>query len=117
MVTKPLFLDPGIHPSSKNKEELISNEQFNKTLKKITTKSLDKPKTKGLFDGMTLEDFIVIANNDIANEPANPDSYALRGLAYFYLQKYRSAFKDLNKSIKISEYIDEELFLARGKYI
>ena len=110
----PLFLDPGIYTSSKNKEELISNEQVNKIPKKITTKSLDKPETKGLFDGMTLEDFLVIANNQIANEPANPDGYANRGLIYFHLKKYRSAFKDLNKSIKMSEYIDEELYLARG---
>ena len=108
------FIEPDLDKFSKEIEVLNKNEKVNKTSKKITSNSLDKPETKGLFDGMTLEDFLVIANSDIANEPANPDGYANRGLIYFHLKKYRSAFKDLNKSIKMSEYIDEELYLARG---
>lgn len=63
--------------------------------KKITSNSLDKPETKGLFDGMTLEDFLVIANNQIANEPANPDGYANRGLIYFHLKNIEVPLKTL----------------------
>jgi len=108
------FIEPDLDKFSKEIEVLNKNEKVNKTSKKITSNSLDKPETKGLFDGMTLEDFLVIANNQIDNDPENPDKYGLRGLIYFHLKKYRSAFKDLNKSIKMSEYIDEELYLARG---
>ena len=106
------FIEPDLDKWSKEIEVLNKNEKVNKTSKKITSNSLDKPESKGLFDGMTMEDFLVIANNQIANEPANPDGYANRGLIYFHFKKYRSAFKDLNKSIKMSEYIDEELYLA-----
>ncbi len=108
------FIESDSDKISKEKEVLNKNEKVNKTSKNITPNSLDKPNSKGLFDGMTVEDFLVIANNDIANEPANPDGYAVRGLIYFYLKKYQSALRDLNKAIKMIDYIDEELYLARG---
>ena len=96
------------------KDALNNNEKVNKTPKKKTSNPLENPKSKGLFDGMTIDNFLDIANNDIANEPANPDGYALRGLIYFNLKKYQSALRDLNKAIKMNDYIDEELHLARG---
>ena len=100
---------------NQTKKILNKNEKVNKAPKKERNYSLENPKSKGLFDGMTVENFLDVANNDIANEPENPDGYALRGLIYFYLKKYQSASRDLNKAIKLNDdYIDEELYFIRG---
>ena len=101
-------------PNHPLKNILNKNEKVNQAPKKKTSNSLEKPKSKGWFDGMTIENLLDIVNNDIANEPDNPDGYANRGLIYFNLKKYQSALRDLNKAIKMNDYIDEELHLARG---
>ena len=45
-----------------------------KTPKKKTSNPLENPKSKGLFDGMTLEDFLFHTNDWIKSEPENPDT-------------------------------------------
>ena len=76
--------------------------------------SLDLGKSKVFPEGINLEDYLFKVNSWIDNDPENPDNYGLRGLIYFHLKKYPTSLKDLNKSIKMSEYIDKELYLARG---
>ena len=99
---------------NKPKEILNKNEKVNKPSKIISKNSTDSSKSKGIFGDATIEDFLEIVNNDIDNEPENPENYATRGLILFNLKKYQSALRDLSKAIKMNDFIDEEIYLTRG---
>ena len=101
------FFEPTPLPEDKTKK-------VNKQPNKISNKSINNGNSKGFLEDATLEDFLFHINNWIKDDPENPENYGNRGLIYFNLKKYQSALKDLNKSIKMSDYIDEEIYLARG---